>query len=185
LPSVAQGTLGKDAFAECQIGGTRQVYFKIKKKSLLSARSRVLGKALVHSNCKSFLSHSLTLFSCVAAAALHAVAPTPMRPRPPCPCTSPAAATSPAAVSSPAVVPSPGHRASPSPGRRARAPRPTARALHAAAPQPSTRLCWYCLCWKLLNLCLYINVCVGYICLWWSVMYICDICEISFVCLME
>ena len=44
-------------------------------------------------------------------------------------------------------------------------------------------LCWYCLCWELLKLCLYINVCVGYICLWWSVMYICDICEISFVCL--
>jgi hypothetical protein len=90
----------KIIFAECRPGDTWQrllcrvplIWHSAKrilklKKSLSSARSRALGKALEHNNCQSFLSHSLNLFSC--AAALHAAASSPLRPRPPRPCPRP------------------------------------------------------------------------------------------------
>jgi hypothetical protein len=106
--------------------------------------------------CKSFLSHSLTLFSPrrhAAAPRRRAAAPAPrrrpcpspatpssapacprpLRRRPPCPCPRRRRAPALAAVAAhPPVAPLPGHRDSPSPDHRALAPCPRP----AAAPAP-------------------------------------------------
>jgi hypothetical protein len=80
LPSVAQGTLGKDGFlASASDLALGKVYFKI-KKTLPSAGSRALGKARVHTK-RSALSSSLSHSP-------HSHAPPP-RPRPPRPCPPP------------------------------------------------------------------------------------------------